>query len=424
MINTTNQRVRYISYNNTIKFPTKIGSSIVPEFCAAIKEWSKKRPYDIVTLDFQATSSPYSNGMLPIIATISDLREQGHNFNLILPNDLNVSKFFISTNWAHFLSPDRYFKINSQNTKHSITKQFQDFSEIPSIIKEFMDVVISTIRIPKDILSALEWSVNEICDNVINHSQSKIGGFIEITVFTVKEQISFTISDAGKGILNTLKEALPELRTDIQAIGEAIKAGVTRNKEVGQGNGLAGSLRITTMSNGSIEIISGTGRFYTTKDNNNKLEFFNAQNYKGTSVSGNIRLNKSFSISKALDFGGPFPYTPYNVIDAYYEKEDSDCLGLSMKNETTGLGTRKSGKQLHTKTLNLIESKNGYPVIIDWEGVPVVASSFADEFMGKLFIEMGPLSFSSLIRNINMEPLVKQLLDKAISQRLNQEKDN
>ncbi len=113
-------------------------------------------------------------------------------------------------------------------------------------------------------------------------------------------------------------------------------------------------------------------------------------------------------------------YQPGNIIDYHYEMEDQDCLILLMKNETTGFGTRRSGKQLNTKVNNLLEAKTGYPLVIDWEGVPVISSSFADEMIGKLFIRLGAISFSSLIRNINMEPLIRNLLDKAISQRLTQ----
>jgi len=47
-------------------------------------------------------------------------------------------------------------------------------------------------------------------------------------------------------------------------MGEAVKAGVTRNPSFGQGNGLAGSLKVTTLTGGSFEITSGTGRLLTT----------------------------------------------------------------------------------------------------------------------------------------------------------------
>jgi anti-sigma regulatory factor (Ser/Thr protein kinase) len=118
-----------------------------------------------------------------------------------------------------------------------------------------MDVVLRSMFIPSDIISALEWSISEICDNVINHSESMVGGFVEVITFPRQGIITFTVADAGRGILGSLKEAIPTLRTDAQAIGEAIKAGVTRNKAVGQGNGLAGSLRITTMTGGSMATV-------------------------------------------------------------------------------------------------------------------------------------------------------------------------
>ncbi len=132
-------------------------------------------------------------------------------------------------------------------------------------------------------------------------------------------------------------------------------------------------------------------------------------------------MNKSFSIGEALKFGGTTPYVPVSLIDLQYEMEDKDCLLINMKTETTGFGTRHAGQQMRTKTINLIHSYPGYPVYIDWEGIPVIASSFADEYMGKLFIEISPLDFCAIIRNKGMEMLVKQLLNKAILQRLAQQ---
>jgi len=44
--------------------------------------------------------------------------------------------------------------------------------------------------------------------------------------------------------------------------------------------------------------------------------------------------------------------------------------------------------------------------------------------MGKLFFVLGPLNFGKIIRNLDMESIVRQLLDKAILQRLTQTKDD
>jgi len=412
--------VKYNSFANKIIFPYKISSYIIADFAAAINLWLKIRPSEPLTLDFSGVTNPYSNGMLPIIATVHDLRLKGFGIKALLPHDAYTRRIFRSTNWAWLLDP-QYPRSESTHDRHLVTTQFTDGKDLLTITKGFMDIVLRNMSIPSDITSALEWSVYEICDNVINHSESKTGGFVEVVTFPKQDVISFTVADAGRGILDSLKEGIPTLRTDVQAIGEAIKAGVTRNKEFGQGNGLAGSLRITTMTGGSIDILSGSGRFYSTLDNSNKTEGRIHQSFKGTSVSGYIKMNKNFSIGEALKFGGTHPYVPVNLIDLQYEMEDKDCLLIKMKTETTGFGTRHAGRQMRTKTLNLINSHPKFPVYIDWEGIPVISSSFADEYMGKLFLEIGPLNFSAIIRNKNMELLVKQLLDKAILQRLAQE---
>lgn len=414
--------VRYRSYDNTILFPIKIASAILPHFASAVNQWSNKRPYDLLTFDFSAVQKPYSNGMLGVIATINKLTlQRDFRYKIVLPNDQNVRKLFSITNWSYYLDSRNFSKSESVHDRHLVTRQFTSFEDLPLIVNDFMDVVLRNMRTPKDILSGLEWSINELCDNVINHSESPVGGFIEVVTYTKENKIAFSIADSGRGILSSLKEGIPTLHTDEQAIGEAIKAGVTRNKKFGQGNGLAGSLRITTMSGGSLDISSGKGRFYSTSGNSTSKEFDKSQPYDGTIVSGTILIAKNFSIVKALEFGGKISYTPINIIDLNYEMKDQDCLLMRMRDETTGYGTRKAGKQMNMKILNFISSKPNYPIYVDWEGVPVISSSFADEFMGKLFVELGPLNFSGLIRNKNMEQLVKGLLDKAIAQRLTQE---
>lgn len=414
--------VRYRGYENQIQLPEKINSFILTHFASAINEWAKRRRYDPLIIDFSAVRQPYSNGMLGIISIVTSLKANGYKIIIRLPNDKNVRDLFVRTNWAHLLDPS-LTKAGLGVGRHLNTRQFNDYKEVADITNDFMHIVLRSMVIPKDIISALEWSMYEICDNVINHSDSKVGGFVEAVTYTKERRIAFTVADAGRGVLNSLREGFPALKTNVQAIGEAIKAGVTRNKEVGQGNGLAGSLRITTMTGGSFDITSGLGRFYCTNNHNNGAEAVEKGHFfPGTSVSGQILLTDKFSIGKALEFNG-IEYVPTNIIELEYELDNEDSLLIQIKKETTGVGTRKAGKQLRLKTLNLISSKPGYVIIVDWAGIPVISSSFADEFIGKLYVLLGQEKFNSTIKNQSMETLIKQLLDKAISQRIAQEKD-
>ncbi|MGA0556807.1 STAS-like domain-containing protein [Larkinella sp. VNQ87] len=414
--------VWFIRQENKIKFFDKVDSFHTADFCSALDQFERGNSNNLI-IDFSRTIAAYPNGMLPVIASIENLRNQGYKIEVVLPTKPDTRKLFKNVNWAHYLSPDQYNRSESVHDRHLVTSIFTDNYEQKKVVDSFMDVILRNMELPKDIITGLEWSINEITDNVLNHSESDIGGYIQVSTYLKNELIAFAIADAGKGILRTLKEGVPSLRTDIQAIGEAVKSGVTRGAEYGQGNGLAGTLKITTMSGGSFEIISGRGRILAKLDETKRNQREVSQRYNGTVVCGQIKINKMFSISEALDFGTGIKYVPQDIIDTQYEMEDSDCLYLKLKDETTGFGSRKSGKQLRTKLFNLLNAKPTFPIIIDWQGIPVVSSSFADEFIGKAFLELGALSFSARVRNKGMEDLIINLIDKAVAQRLVQASD-
>ena len=48
------------------------------------------------------------------------------------------------------------------------------------LVNDFIDVTMRTLELPRSVLGGLEWSVNEITDNVLNHSSSINGGFVQL----------------------------------------------------------------------------------------------------------------------------------------------------------------------------------------------------------------------------------------------------
>lgn len=407
--------------DSTIELTGKINSYNVKDFSSALDKFNETKDNHL-TVDFSKVELAYPSGVLPIISSLHQLRKEGSSVYIKLPQKDDTRKFFRNVNWAHYLSPKQFEKSESTYDRHLVTRMFSDPNQQKKVVDDFMDVVLRSMSVPRDIISGLEWSINEITDNVLNHSNSEFGGIIQASTYPRHRTIAFAVADGGRGILSSMQEGYPSLRTDLQAIGEAIKEGVTRNPKFGQGNGLAGTLRVTTMTGGSFDIISGAGRFIATP-NETKRQPFNHANYQGTIVSGQIKIKKDFSIADALTFGNSHKYVPSDIIETQYEMDDRDCLFLKMRDESTGFGTRKSGFQIRNKIMNLMTAQPTYPIIVDWEGIPVISSSFADEVMGKLFIKLGPLTFSARVRNTKMEPLISGLLDKAISQRLSQTND-
>src|SRR3546814_3921186 len=79
--------------------------------------------------------------------------------------------------------------------------------------------------------AALEWSINEITDNVIVHSESPIGGLVQVSTFVRNQKVvEYIVADAGLGIPATLRSGRPEIGTDTDALDRAIREGVTRDK--------------------------------------------------------------------------------------------------------------------------------------------------------------------------------------------------
>ncbi|RBA77489.1 STAS-like domain-containing protein [Xanthomonas oryzae] len=123
------------------------------------------------------------------------------------------------------------------------------------------------------------------------------------------------------------------------------------------------------------------------------------------------------SLKDALNFSGK-SHKPVDYIETKYEGDSDNIVHVVLLQETQSFGSRFAGTPIHLKIYNLVQMCSGQPIEIDFSGVPLVSSSFADEVFGKLFVKLGPLEFMQRIRFKNVENTVRMLIDKAISQRV------
>lgn len=357
--------------------------------------------------------------MIPLLASVDALRRDSLSISVIMPVDEDLARLFHNANWAHFLEPEKYPVSDTVHDRHVAAHRFRTPDEQHRLVSVFMDVVMRNMSLERDVIAGLEWSINEITDNVLNHAQCDDGGIVQVSTFKEARKIAFGVADSGRGILASLREGHPHLQTDAQAIGEAVKGGVTRNPEAGQGNGLAGTLRIAAMSGGTFEITSGVSQLIVRGDDSKIYERKASQRLPGTLVYAELGLDKRFYLAEALGFSGT-PHQPVDVIELLYQTEGGDATVLKLREESSGFGSRPAGRQLRTKCLNLLNAEPHKPLLLDWSGVPLISSSFADELVGKLFAILGPLGFSARVRNVGLEAVVRGLIDKAIMQRASQ----
>jgi anti-sigma regulatory factor (Ser/Thr protein kinase) len=153
-------------------------------------------------------------------------------------------------------------------------------------------------------LGAIEWSLNETTDNVINHAEAPTGGYVQITNYSgAAKRIEFAVSDAGIGIPSSLRTTHPEIKSDTEALDKAIREGVTRDKRIGQGNGLYGTWRITELSGGRFELYTGNAWLVSSVQQGLHVRSQTIP-FRGTLLVASIRYAQPIDLSDALQFRG------------------------------------------------------------------------------------------------------------------------
>ncbi len=297
---------------------------------------------------------------------------------------------------------------------------FTTSQDVAFISEQIISQLKYSIDCEEGVLVGLSWCMNEIMDNVFNHSKAS-RGYIMGQLHRRKKHIVISIFDTGIGLHKTLLESgeyKPQSARD--AIELAIGKGVSGNRKIGQGNGLWGLYQIVKDNKGYLSIMTGN-TIIKYDFNNDKITNFNnlpviSNEFLCTRIDFTLNIDTLININKALD-----NYSPYEQINSYID-EISTSMGwidFNVKKEAIdGIGTRYAGKRLKHNILNLAKCDT-QPILINFAEVDMITSSFADEFIGKLVKELGFIQFSSRFRIINTNKYVSALLDKAISMRQN-----
>lgn len=139
--------------------------------------------------------------------------------------------------------------------------------------------------------------------------------------------------------------------------------------------------------------------------------------YSGTLLAATIDFSNPKLLADALQFKG-VTYRPTDYVGFTYESQDGGPVSFLLRDECTSFGSRVSGKPVRQKLPNIIKMTGSRLINIDFGGVPVISSSFADEAFGKLFLQLGPIQFMQRVRLVNTIDTVESLINRAIEQRM------
>ncbi len=404
------------SEGNHLYFHNASADDIFP-VSAALYNFVSKQGYKDVILDFSQTGYLDAKFMLPFVTTARSYRSEKVDFELIAPTDPKTAKLLENTNWAHLITPEKFEARDDRNRNHLSAVQYTNAKEQFDAVDRSLNVILQSIGgLDRSRLKALEWSLNEITDNVLNHAESNVGGIVQVVTVAKRQIVEFFVCDAGIGIPKSLRQGRPELTDDVRALRAAIEEGVTRNKATNQGNGLYGTFRCCEVSGGDFDAVSGN---VVLRHRSTGLHVArNPIPFKGTFIRASINYGFERLLENALVFRGKVHDPANDYVERVYHGEGGG-INFRVMQELDAFGTRDAGRLARTKIENLMD--NGRVTItFDFEGVHLISSSFADEVFGKLFTELGPIRFGQLCGFKNVDHTVQTLIDRAITQRMRQ----
>jgi anti-sigma regulatory factor (Ser/Thr protein kinase) len=400
---------------NRVSLVGSLGLADYKRALAAIHNVVNKAGFQDVKLDFSECRAAFAGAVLAMAADISRHRSAGVDIAIIPPNEERLSRLFRNAGWLHILDENQPVAPTYVGTQHVPATMFRSAEEQFAAVNRLLDTVTGSLEgLTRHDLGAVEWAVQEVTDNVLAHAEAGTGGVAQLSALSQRRQIELVVVDAGIGIPTSLRQGFPELRLDSLALERAVQEGVTRSKSVGRGNGLFGTIEIAKVSEGYLHIHSGYARL--TYEHNKLRIIDDTIPFHGTLVVACLDCSDANSLGKALKFDGK-QHEPIDIVDPRYATDDGEKVYFSVQRDAQALGSRASGETFRTRVENLLAMRPGARLILDFSDVNVLSSSFADEVVGKLFQHLGPLTFMSRVELRNLSPIVRGLLDRALSQR-------
>jgi hypothetical protein len=374
-----------------------------------------KQGYDDTELDFSQLVKVDQAFILPLFTICRKYRSDRVSFTVKMPNDPKISALFVNCNWMNVIDPEHFDsrdKINKNNLSATI---FNDSDSQYDVVNHCLDLLLQNVSsLDRKNLSVLEWALNEVTGNVLDHSESRLGRIVQVSTFPKTKKISFLVCDPGIGIPASLRKGHPEISDDTSALDRAIREGATRNKKTNQGNGLFGTFKCCQESNGEFSIISGRASLFYSTDK------FRVKGDKipviGTHVKATLSYEDPNLLERAFIFGGRHHEPDQEYIYRRFNF-DGERFYVHVKTEITHFHNRAAGLKARQLIENIIKAENK-PVELDFDDIAVISSSFADEVFGKMFMSLGAVDFSRLVYFKNISQLNKRIIDKAIAERL------
>ncbi len=259
-----------------IPVPTSFDDKSLDAFAQAIGTWP---PGERLLFDARATTwaSPY--GLTALLTAGQAIAELGLPTPRFAVPELDDTRFY----WARagfFPHAVEYFELVGKIPKRSsnepsdvlvpvtVIKAAEDVHTVVGRVQEgAMRILTTELKLEAKATMGFAMALSEACQNVIEHAGT--GGWVAVQVYNWKKRLGrkvvvISVSDAGVGFRRSLEgteaRKVGERWGDGAALESALLHGVSRFRDPGRGQGLAGIKRYLTRWHGKVSIRSGTAR--------------------------------------------------------------------------------------------------------------------------------------------------------------------
>lgn len=401
---------------NRLIFPEKVDWAAFRSFNSKINELPSGH-LDHLVYDFSATSRAYPNGMVPIIAaTDKRISPFGIYIEIIEPKDEGSSTHFGKSGWLHYLSPSHYRNTENTNFRYGLHRFTED--NLNDSINYILEWLLRSLTFSEGVHPSIEWMLGELSGNVADHADIDYG-WMQVTLFPNKNRISAVICDTGIGIPKSMRAAFPDLATDMQALQKAIEKTVTSKPRDNQGNGIAGSIALAKAANGRLLIASGSSHLIIEQGSINPFE--GGEFFSGTIIELQLDTDQPIDImdvfSRQVVQRSSHPITFFEMM---YENDKGNLAPLRLLDQASSFSNRRTGQKFRTLIENILINNKQLTVLIDFEGVNIITSSFADEVFGKLAAKLGVWGLSRRIKVENINQTCDAIIAEVVEQRITQ----
>lgn len=220
-------------------------------------------------------ASPY--GLLAMLTAGQWLQEHGHQRpQFRIPADRDVAHYWARAGF--FSHAGEYFDLHGKvpRTATGATEVLLDVTPVRGSddvhhvvdrIQNRSQVILGELHLEPEATLGFAMALSEACQNIVEHAGT--GGWVAVQAYKWRRRLGrrvvvIAVADAGVGFRRSLDETQAQRYgdrwTDATALEAAVFQGVSRFRDPGRGQGIAGMRRYVNRWEGKLSLRSGTAR--------------------------------------------------------------------------------------------------------------------------------------------------------------------